>query len=93
MMGMFKTKDFFFFFNFYFLQYEYNDWLAAECKAAPSEEWRKEMYILASKSKIIRPETYRDEWDDEHLIVQAHEDFRNNFEEAKNLIKGWSFNH
>lgn len=69
-------------------QFEYNDWLAAECKAAPSEEWRKEMYVLASKSKIIRPETYRDEWDDEHLIVQAHEDFRSNFKEARNLIKG-----
>lgn len=45
------------------------------------------MYVLASKSKIIRPETYRDEWDDEHLIVQAHEDFQSNFKEAKNLVK------
>ncbi|WOH12169.1 hypothetical protein DCAR_0831668 [Daucus carota subsp. sativus] len=69
-------------------QYEYNDWVAAECKSAPSEEWRKEMYVSASKSKIVRPETYRDEWDDEHLIMQAHEDFNKNFKVAKNLIKG-----
>lgn len=64
-----------------YLQYEYDDWLAAECGCAPSEEWRKEMYAMASKSKKIRPETYRDEWEDEHLIMQAYEDFRKNLTE------------
>ncbi|KAA8521876.1 hypothetical protein F0562_012810 [Nyssa sinensis] len=56
-------------------QFKYDDWLAAECGCPPVEEWRKEMYLEASKNRLIRPETYRDEWDDHHLVSQAHEDF------------------
>uniref|UniRef100_A0A5B7C4S6 Flavin-containing monooxygenase n=1 Tax=Davidia involucrata TaxID=16924 RepID=A0A5B7C4S6_DAVIN len=56
-------------------QFEYNDWLAAECGCSPVEEWRKQMYHAAAKSRMVRPEIYRDEWDDHHLVLQAHEDF------------------
>ncbi|CAK9171132.1 unnamed protein product [Ilex paraguariensis] len=57
-------------------QFEYNDWLAAECGCPPSEEWRKEMYHATSKNKKARPETYRDEWEDQHLVEQAQKDFQ-----------------
>ncbi|XAR70436.1 hypothetical protein NMG60_11027283 [Bertholletia excelsa] len=56
-------------------QFEYTDWLAAQCKYPPYEEWRKQMFIANRKNKRERPETYRDEWDDHHLISLAHEDF------------------
>ncbi|KAA8521873.1 hypothetical protein F0562_012813 [Nyssa sinensis] len=56
-------------------QFKYDDWLAAECGCPPVEEWRKEMYLEASKNKLIRPETFRDEWDDHHLVLRAHEHF------------------
>ncbi|KAA8521868.1 hypothetical protein F0562_012510 [Nyssa sinensis] len=57
-------------------QFEYNDWLAAECGCPPVEEWRKEMFSETAKNILGgRPETYRDEWDDHHLVLQAHEDF------------------
>lgn len=57
-------------------QFEYNDWVATQCGCPPSEEWRKQMYAYASGNKTTRPETYRDEWEDEHLILEAHEDFK-----------------
>ncbi|XP_071723578.1 flavin-containing monooxygenase FMO GS-OX-like 4 [Rutidosis leptorrhynchoides] len=59
-------------------QFEYNDWLGAQCGYPGSEEWRKEMYILAGKYKRTRPETYRDDWDNDHLVLQAYQDFAQN---------------
>ncbi|KAL3334873.1 hypothetical protein AABB24_031210 [Solanum stoloniferum] len=56
-------------------QFDYDDWLAARCGSPPSEEWRKQMYFISRKNKKTLPETYRDEWDDDDLIIQAHEDF------------------
>lgn len=56
-------------------QFEYNDWLADECGCSPSEEWRKQMYLVTSRNKRARPETYRDEWEDEHLVSQARQHF------------------
>nr|GMD95976.1 flavin-containing monooxygenase FMO GS-OX-like 4 [Ipomoea batatas] len=56
-------------------QFEYDDWLAARCDFPPIEEWRKEMYFGTGLRKRGQPETYRDLWDDEHLISQANEDF------------------
>jgi len=56
-------------------QFEYDDWLAAESGSPPVEEWRKKMYFATGANRKIRPETYRDEWDDDELILQAHEDF------------------
>ncbi|RZC45302.1 hypothetical protein C5167_038263 [Papaver somniferum] len=52
-----------------------NDWLAAESGCQPWEEWRKQMLKEHVSNYLARPETYRDEWKDEYLIVQAQEDF------------------
>ncbi|KAL6649022.1 hypothetical protein ACP70R_013246 [Stipagrostis hirtigluma subsp. patula] len=57
-------------------QFEYVDWLAEQCGHAKVEEWRKEMYDAASKKKVDCPETYREEWDDQHLLEQAYQDFQ-----------------
>ncbi|KAF9613974.1 hypothetical protein IFM89_014167 [Coptis chinensis] len=56
-------------------QFEYNDWLAAECRSSPSQEWRKQMYAANRMNRAIRPETYRDDFEDQNLIWQAHQDF------------------
>ncbi|KAJ3681872.1 hypothetical protein LUZ60_014445 [Juncus effusus] len=56
-------------------QFEYDDWLAEQCGLPPVEQWRKYMYVAASKSKVSRPETYRDEWDDDHLVEEAYKHF------------------
>lgn len=60
-------------------QFEYDDWLANECGYPAVEEWRKLMYLATSKNRKARPESYRDEWDDDHLVAQAHEDFKKFF--------------
>ncbi|XP_015581217.1 flavin-containing monooxygenase FMO GS-OX-like 4 isoform X3 [Ricinus communis] len=57
-------------------QFEYNNWLAAQCQCPGVEEWRRQMYRLTGENKIIRPNTYRDEWEDDHLILEAYEDFK-----------------
>ncbi|XP_026394353.1 flavin-containing monooxygenase FMO GS-OX-like 3 isoform X2 [Papaver somniferum] len=56
-------------------QFDYADWLAAESGCQPLEEWRKEMAKERDRNATARPESYRDEWEDGDLIVQAHEDF------------------
>ncbi|CAD6204446.1 unnamed protein product [Miscanthus lutarioriparius] len=62
--------------NFSNHQFEYDDWLAEQCSHPPIEEWRKQMYAANSMNKAARPESYRDEWDDEHLVAEANEDFK-----------------
>ncbi|KAE8055966.1 hypothetical protein FH972_012770 [Carpinus fangiana] len=56
-------------------QFEYNDWLTSQCGCPADEEWRKEMFYSCVKNLFARPESYRDEWEDHHLLLQAHEDF------------------
>ncbi|KAL5551162.1 hypothetical protein UlMin_001338 [Ulmus minor] len=56
-------------------QFEYMDWLAVQCEIPAMEEWRKEMYDALCKNRSLRPETYRDEWEDGHLVLQAQQDF------------------
>ena len=34
------------------------------------------MYVASAINKAARPETYRDEWDDDHLVAQANVDFK-----------------
>ncbi|KAK4486398.1 hypothetical protein RD792_009072 [Penstemon davidsonii] len=63
-------------------QFEYDDWLGGESGCPPTEVWRKQMYIEASRSKRILPETYRDQWEDEHLIAIAHQDFEQHITKA-----------
>ncbi|KAJ8767610.1 hypothetical protein K2173_018168 [Erythroxylum novogranatense] len=54
---------------------DYCNWLAAQCRCPGFEEWRVKIYQEALKNASIRPCSYRDEWEDEHLILQAREDF------------------
>ncbi|XP_026447028.1 flavin-containing monooxygenase FMO GS-OX-like 3 [Papaver somniferum] len=56
-------------------QFDYADWLAAESGCQPLEEWRKEMAKERDRNATARPKSYRDEWEDGDLIVQAYEDF------------------
>ncbi|KAJ4754209.1 Flavin-containing monooxygenase [Rhynchospora pubera] len=63
--------------NFSDFQFEYDDWLAEQCGLPPVEDWRKEMYVVASKNRVARPEVYRDEWDDDHLVEQSYKYFEN----------------
>ncbi|KAF5772514.1 putative flavin monooxygenase, FAD/NAD(P)-binding domain superfamily [Helianthus annuus] len=56
-------------------QFEYNDWLATQCGAPKTEEWRKKIYDATSLNRKARPETYREEWEDEDLVLQAYQDF------------------
>ncbi|CAA6656190.1 unnamed protein product [Spirodela intermedia] len=56
-------------------QFQYDDWLAAQCGLPPVEEWRKQMYEAVWNNKRVNPETYRDEWDDDHLVAMARVDF------------------
>ncbi|XP_039029375.1 flavin-containing monooxygenase FMO GS-OX-like 4 [Hibiscus syriacus] len=56
-------------------QFEYNNWLAAQCGCQGVEKWRKPMYTAASANLRLRPETYRDEWEDHDLVLEAYEDF------------------
>ncbi|KAK6787113.1 hypothetical protein RDI58_015638 [Solanum bulbocastanum] len=56
-------------------QLDYEDWLAAECGSPPPEKWRKEMFFIAREKIKTQTERYRDQWDDDDLIIQAHQDF------------------
>ncbi|CAN6288828.1 unnamed protein product [Urochloa humidicola] len=62
--------------NFSDCQFEYDDWLADQCSYPPIEEWRKQMYFFNGYNKAARPESYRDEWDDDDLVEDANGDFK-----------------
>ncbi|PRQ18134.1 putative transcription factor/ chromatin remodeling BED-type(Zn) family [Rosa chinensis] len=55
---------------------DYADWLAAQCRCPVFEEWRKQMMLTIAKNYLVRPKTYQDEWDDNHLVLQAYKDFK-----------------
>ncbi|KAF9613983.1 hypothetical protein IFM89_014176 [Coptis chinensis] len=61
--------------NIWDYQFKYYDWLAAQCRILPIEEWRNQMYAATGMNMNVRPETYRDEWEDQNLILQAHDEF------------------
>nr|ACU19731.1 unknown [Glycine max] len=63
--------------NMGILQWDYNNWIADQCGVPSIEEWRRQMYIATSKNRVLRPESYRDEWDDDDLVLQAQQDFAN----------------
>ncbi|CAL1401391.1 unnamed protein product [Linum trigynum] len=56
-------------------QFEYNDWLAAQCGSSGSEQWRKKMYVATRENRKLRPETYREEWGDHDSVSEAYKDF------------------
>ncbi|XP_062074059.1 flavin-containing monooxygenase FMO GS-OX-like 5 isoform X1 [Humulus lupulus] len=55
--------------------FEYCNWLAVQCECEFLEEWKKEMLFAAVSNFRLRPETFRDIWEDDHLILQAHQDW------------------
>ncbi|XXG75908.1 hypothetical protein AAC387_Pa08g0375 [Persea americana] len=56
-------------------QFDYVDKLATVCGHPAVEEWRKQMLDMTMKNKGSHPDSYRDEWDDHSLVLQAYEDF------------------
>ncbi|CAN6305923.1 unnamed protein product [Urochloa humidicola] len=62
--------------NFSNYQFDYDDWLAGQCRYPTIEEWRKQMYFFNAYNKAARPESYRDEWDDDDLVDDANGDFK-----------------
>ncbi|CAA7041588.1 unnamed protein product [Microthlaspi erraticum] len=56
-------------------QFEYYDWLGSQIGCSGTEEWRKEMSLPIFLRKMKHPESYRDEWEDHHLVDQAYQDF------------------
>ncbi|XVF13332.1 hypothetical protein REPUB_Repub08aG0199700 [Reevesia pubescens] len=56
-------------------QFEYNNWLATQCGCPGTEKWRKQMFSAIFENRCRQPEAYRDEWEDHHLVLEAHEDF------------------
>uniref|UniRef100_A0ACD5WQJ9 Uncharacterized protein n=1 Tax=Avena sativa TaxID=4498 RepID=A0ACD5WQJ9_AVESA len=57
------------------LTFEYEDWLVEKCGMENIEEWRKVIHVAARSKVSDHPESYRDEWDDDHLVKQAYHDF------------------
>ena len=57
------------------MQFEYDNWLAAQCGCQGIEKWRKQMLYVAFENFRLRTDTYRDEWEDHQLVLEAHEDF------------------
>ncbi|KAM6557120.1 hypothetical protein CsatB_004139 [Cannabis sativa] len=54
---------------------EYYNWLSVECECEFIEEWRINMLLSTINRGSLQPETYRDIWEDDHLILQAHHDW------------------
>ncbi|XVE65043.1 hypothetical protein DITRI_Ditri07aG0150400 [Diplodiscus trichospermus] len=57
--------------------FEYINWLASQCGCQSIEKWRQQMFCDAYENMRLRPETYRDGWEDHPLLSEAHEDFTN----------------
>ncbi|XVE65042.1 hypothetical protein DITRI_Ditri07aG0150300 [Diplodiscus trichospermus] len=55
-------------------QFEYINWLASQCGCQGIEKSRKQMFCAAYENMRLRPDTYRDEWEDHPLVFEAHED-------------------
>ena len=56
-------------------QWDYDNWIAAQCGVPPVEEWRVMMYKATSRIRALQPLTYRDHWEDDDLVLQAQQDF------------------
>ena len=49
--------------------------MAEQCGLPPMEDWRKAVLVATIKDFDAKPGTYRDEWDDDHLVEQAYKSF------------------
>ncbi|KAH8521731.1 hypothetical protein H0E87_002691 [Populus deltoides] len=54
---------------------DYNAWVASLCQCPCFEEWRVQMFYETAKRLNANPKTFRDEWEDNNLVLQACEDF------------------
>ena len=60
-------------------QWEYNDWLAEQCgpDVAPTPPWRLRLYNAGHDLRQkYSPDAYRDHWDNEQSLLDAHDAFR-----------------
>lgn len=60
---------------FVLLQFVYDNWLADQCDYPRVEKWREQMFYSVFKRIHAQSNTYKDDWDDDHLIAEAYEDF------------------
>ncbi|KAL9860904.1 putative flavin monooxygenase, FAD/NAD(P)-binding domain superfamily [Arabidopsis thaliana] len=60
---------------FFWLQFVYDNWLADQCDYPRIENWREQMFYKVFKRIQSQSSTYKDDWDDDHLIAEAYEDF------------------
>jgi len=60
---------------FFWLQFVYDNWLADQCDYPRIEKWREQMFYKVFKRIQSQASTYKDDWDDDHLIAEAYEDF------------------
>ena len=56
-------------------QVDYLDWIAEQVGAPPVEHWRAEEVHGGYRRLATQSDTFRDKWDDDHLILEAYEDF------------------
>ncbi|XP_010493787.1 PREDICTED: flavin-containing monooxygenase FMO GS-OX5-like [Camelina sativa] len=54
---------------------QYLNWIAEQVGAPPGEQWRFQELDGGYVRLATRPDTFRDKWDDDHLIVEAYEGF------------------
>lgn len=52
-------------------QFEYLNRMLKEIGEPPLEKWREEMYLAAGKLRRIRPDDYRNSWEDAELVLEA----------------------
>ncbi|KAG7658202.1 FAD/NAD(P)-binding domain superfamily [Arabidopsis suecica] len=56
-------------------RFVYDNWLADQCDYPRIEKWREQMFYKVFKRIQSQSNTYKDDWDDDHLIAEAYEDF------------------
>ncbi|KAG7587891.1 FAD/NAD(P)-binding domain superfamily [Arabidopsis suecica] len=56
-------------------QFVYDNWLADQLDYPRIEKWREQMFYNVFKRIQAQSSTYKDDWDDDHLIAEANEDF------------------
>ncbi|XP_047076468.1 flavin-containing monooxygenase FMO GS-OX-like 4 [Lolium rigidum] len=64
------------------LEFEYENWLAEQCRRECIEDWRREMFAVAMEDNVDHHGNHRDMWDRghrDHLLVQANREFTQYF--------------
>ncbi|XP_010533773.1 PREDICTED: flavin-containing monooxygenase FMO GS-OX-like 2 [Tarenaya hassleriana] len=71
-------------------QFEYDNWLAEQCGCQPIEKWREQMFCIGFKRIYAQSDTYRDKWDDDHLVEEAYEDFAKYLKKSSSKFQSFS---